>query len=171
MAFTQPVGMLVTRLVSVPAIAVNHIGDILTTNVLAEELLSEFSIRNNMVRMIFLDVAATCCVDAWHAHARDAVAGLRHTYRHGTDDGAAGGLVDELSRSSTPFRTMWMERDLTPRPRMARVFPHCEMGPLVVDEVVLTSAAEPGTAVLVYVPRPGSASDDALQILGALHAG
>jgi MmyB-like transcription regulator ligand binding domain len=169
MAFTQSVGTLVTRLVSVPAIAVNDIGDILTTNMLAGELFSEFSIRDNLVRMIFLDAAAKCCVDSWHAHARDAVAGLRHTHRHSPDDRASG-LVTELLRSSTPFRAMWTQRVATPRPRMARVFPHCEMGRLVVDEVILSSAAEPRTAVVAYVPAPGSASDDALRILGALHA-
>ncbi|PRC50240.1 transcriptional regulator, partial [Mycobacterium sp. ITM-2017-0098] len=50
------------------------------------------------------------------------------------------------------------------------MFPHGEMGPLVVEEVILSSAADPGTTMLVYVPTPGSASDDALRILGTLRA-
>ncbi|PRC49287.1 transcriptional regulator, partial [Mycobacterium sp. ITM-2017-0098] len=60
---------LVPRLAATPAITVNHVGDILSTNVLAQELFSEFSIRDNLIRMIFLDAAATCCPDAWRAHA------------------------------------------------------------------------------------------------------
>lgn len=62
---------------------------------------------------------------------------------------------------------MWTQRDAAPRHRTARVFPHRQMGPLVVDEVVLTSAAEPGTTVLVYIPTPGSASDDAATAAGS----
>ncbi|PRC59160.1 transcriptional regulator, partial [Mycobacterium sp. ITM-2017-0098] len=84
---------------------------ILSTNVLAQELFSEFSIRDNLIRMIFLDAAATCCPDAWRAHARDAIACLRRGYRHSPADGARSGLVSELLRSSTPFRTMWPQRD------------------------------------------------------------
>lgn len=168
--FSQTVGALVTRLAATPAIVVNNVGDILHTNVLAQDLFSEFTIRDNLARMIFLDAAAKCCASAWHAHARDTVAGLRQAYRHSSDDRATDRLISELIRSSTQFHAMWMQPDGAPPDRTPRVFPHREMGPLVVDEVVLISAAEPGTTVVVYAPTPGSASDDALRILGALRA-
>lgn len=50
----------------------------------------------------------------------------------------------------------------------SRIFHHPEVGAVVVDEVVLGSAAEPGRSVVVYVPLPDSSSADALRILGIL---
>ncbi len=90
---------------------------------------------------------------------------------------AANVLARELFSAFTvndnlvhPYRAMWARRDGAVGGGTVRVFRHREMGLLVVDEVVLCSAAEPGTTVLVYVPAPGSFSDDALRILGSLRA-
>lgn len=165
----QSLAGMVERLPNTPAIAVNALGDILSTNGLAQELFSGFASRENLNRMIFLDPAARHSESAWHAQARDAMAGLREQYlRRPTS--AAAGLVSELLRSSASFRTMWTAQDWHQGARCARVFHHPEMGPLTVDEVRLASASEPGASLVVYVPRPGSTTDDAFRLLGILRA-
>ena len=177
---THPVEHVVSRLPNTPAVVVDGIGNILTANALAGELFSEFVIRDNIVRMAFLDPAAHHDEDSWRSQARDSITTLRCAYQRSPDDVAAGRLVSELLRSSESFRTMWIRRAWTRRlgspadggdhTHAHRVFRHPEMGTLVVDEVALASAAEGGKTVLVYVPVPGSASDDALRILGTLRA-
>ena len=169
-AFAHTLITLVDRLSNTPAVVVNDIGDILGTNVLACELFSEFTIRDNLVRMTFLDPAAALCEDVWRDQARDAIGTLRRAYHQAPYNNATSNLVSELLRLSGPFRTMWMQQDWAASNRATRVFHHREVGVLVVDEVVLGSAAEPGTTVLVYVPTPGSFSDDSLRILGSMRA-
>jgi hypothetical protein len=167
---THTVTALINRLPNTPAIVVNDIGDILSANTLAQELFSEFVIRDNLIRMTFLDPAARSSVAAWRAQARDALGTLRRAYQESPGDSATSALVSQLLRSSTSFRTMWVQRDWTPSGRVSRVFNHSDMGPLVVDEVALRSAAEPGRTVLVYIPAPGSSSDGALRVLGTLNS-
>ncbi|PVY33744.1 MmyB family transcriptional regulator [Williamsia muralis] len=170
----------VNRLPNTPAVVVDGIGNILAANALAGELFSEFVIRDNIVRMAFLDPAAHHDEDSWRSQARDSITTLRCAYQRSPDHVAASRLVSELLRSSESFRTMWIRRAWTRRPdtpadggdhtHAHRVYRHPEMGTLVVDEVALASAAEQEKRVLVYVPVPGSASDDALRILGTLRA-
>lgn len=52
--------------------------------------------------------------------------------------------------------------------RRSCILHHPVVGAMVVDEVVLGSAAEPGSSVVIYVPPPESSSADALRILGIL---
>lgn len=177
---THAVEDVVHRLPNTPAVVVDGIGNILAANALAGELFSEFVIRDNIVRMAFLDPAAHHDEDSWQSQARDSITSLRCAYQRSPDDVAAGRLVSELLRSSESFRTMWIRRAWTRRLdspadggdhiHAHRVFRHPEMGTLVVDEVALASAAEQEKTVLVYVPVPGSASDDALRILGTVRA-
>ncbi|MCZ8379961.1 hypothetical protein O6P37_13895 [Mycobacterium sp. CPCC 205372] len=166
-ACAHPLAALVNHLPNTPAIVVNDIGDVLSINNLARELFSEFTIHDNVVRMTFLDPAARWCADAWRDQARDALGTLRRAYQRAPSNTETSSLVCELLRLSEPFRTMWMQQDRTASNRATRVFPHREVGALVVDEVALGSAAEPGTMVLVYVPAPGSVSDESLRILGS----
>ncbi|MGW0162995.1 MmyB family transcriptional regulator [Mycobacterium sp. NPDC003323] len=169
-AFATTIAALVNRLPNTPAIIVNGIGDILEVNDMARELFSEFTIRDNLVRMTFLDPAAVQCADAWRDQARDAIGRLRQAYQQAPTNGATSRLVSELLRLSRSFRMMWTQRDWTARNRSMRVFRHRDVGALVVDEVILGSAAEPGNALLIYVPTPGSFSDDSLLILASLRA-
>lgn len=161
---------LVEQLPNTPAIVVDSIGDIVHFNLLAGEVFSEFAIRDNIVRMAFLDPAAGSCPEAWRDQARDALETLRRAHLQSPSDHAIGDLLSELLRLSEPFRRMWMQPDRTAGNRATRVFRHREVGTLMLDEVVLSSAEELGRSVLVYVPTPGSVSDESLRILGSLCA-
>lgn len=168
--FVLTLAVLVDCLPNTPAIVVNDIGDITDANVLARELFSEYTIRDNLVRMTFLDPAAELDTPAWRDQARDVLATLRRAYQQAPSHSAASALLSEMLRLSAPFRTMWLRREWSAGGRTTRVFHHRDVGPLVADEVLLASAAEPGRNVLVYVAAPGSSSDHALRLLGSLRA-
>lgn len=164
--FIQTIVEMIDRLPNTPAVVINVAGDVLASNKLAGELFAEFTVRDNLNRMVFLDPAAHFCDAAWVSHARDSLRSLREAYRH--DPGpAVHEVLSDLLRSSTSFRAMWTAQDWEREDSSARIFHHPEMGALVVDEVRLGSAANPDLFLVAYVPRPGSPSDDSIRLLAS----
>ncbi|WP_104117685.1 hypothetical protein [Arthrobacter sp. B1805] len=165
--FMRVISDMIERLPNTPAIVINAAGDVLAGNDLAHELFIEFTVRGNLNRMVFLDPAAHYCDAAWTSQARDCLRSLREAYQY-SHDPAVDEVVSDLLRSSASFRVMWTAQEWNQHDRSARIFHHPEMGPLIVDEVRLVSAANPELILIAFVPRPGSPSDDSLRLLATL---
>ncbi|WP_192811986.1 hypothetical protein [Arthrobacter sp. M2012083] len=162
---------LLGKLTYTPAILIDEIGDIVASNALGRELFSEYVIRDNLPRMVFLDASAQLNDQLWRANAQNTLGRMRSVLVRGEAKTRLSLLLDSLLMQSLPFRRLWLARQWGPGDTPMRVFRHHEMGEIVVEEVQMTSAADPSYTVVAYVPRPGSVSEESIRLLSSLTAG
>ena len=153
-----------------PALIINRRLDILAANGLAAALHSDFARPDNLVRMTFLDpVGATYFVD-WRRAAEACVANLRYATGLRPRDPVTLALVDELRACSDAFRDLWESHAVRGKVHEAKAFRHREVGELVLDHHAFEMRLRPDQQLVVYSAAPGSASADALRLLGTLAA-
>jgi transcriptional regulator with XRE-family HTH domain len=114
-AITPQLQHVLDAIVAHPAMVATSTLDIVGWNAAAAIVLGDFSAipaeRRNSLRFMFSPGARTRGPN-WERHARTIVALFRaETARIGTTERAAA-LIDELSRSSPEFATMWCEGDV-----------------------------------------------------------
>lgn len=154
---------------SAPAFVVNPFLDILARNRLAEALFSSFTVTDNMVRMVFTDPAAASFYADWHHAAQALVATLRLAVGHGPD-ARLSALVDELSAASPTFGRFWAQGHVRGKTSDVKSLIHPEVGALDLNFQAFDVRDKPGQQLIVYQAEPGSASEQALTLLGSLTA-
>ncbi|MFC7329774.1 helix-turn-helix domain-containing protein [Marinactinospora rubrisoli] len=158
----------------VPAIVQNRRLDILAANRLGRALFSELYLDParppNFARFAFLSPNATRFYADWEKAAHDTVALLRS--QAGRDPGNRGlhDLVGELSTRSEAFRTLWATHNVRLHRSGVKRFHHPVVGLLELDYEALDVAADAGLTLYAYGPHPGSASEDALNLLASWSA-
>jgi transcriptional regulator with XRE-family HTH domain len=121
----------------------------------------------NIARFIFLDPAAQAFYRDWEELAGDTVALLRAEAGRDPYDRALTDLVGELSTRSEVFRTWWAAHNVRLHRSGVKHLHHPVVGDLTLGYESLELVTDPGLRLNAYTAEPGSASQDALNLLAS----
>jgi transcriptional regulator with XRE-family HTH domain len=154
-----------------PAYVRNARMDILAANRLGRALYSPILTSPaqpaNHARFLFLDPAAAQFYIDWERQAQDTVALLRTEAGRNPHDKAFSGLIGELSTRSEIFRTWWAAHNVRFHRTGVKRLHHPVVGELSLTFEALDLAADAGLRISAYTAEPGSASEDALNLLAS----
>ena len=121
----------------------------------------------NHARFLFLDPAAREFYTEWERQAQDTVAILRAEAGRSPYDKALSGLIGELFTRSGIFRTWWAAHNVRFHRTGIKRLHHPVVGDLSLTYEALDLAADAGLRISAYTAEPGSASEDALNLLAS----
>jgi hypothetical protein len=124
----------------------------------------------NSARFTFLDPAAADFYPDWDRVAGDLVAHLRSEAGRNPYDRGLSDLVGELSTRSAEFRTRWAAHNVRFHRSGGKRLHHPVVGDLDLTYETLELSADAGLTLAVYTAEPGSASQEALDILASWSA-
>jgi len=154
-----------------PAYVRNGRLDILAANRLGQALFSPVFTSParpaNPARFLFLDPGAPQFYLDWERQAQDTVAMLRSEAGRSPHDRALSGLIGELSTRSETFRTWWAAHNVRFHRTGVKRFHHPVVGDLTLAFEAMDLAADEGLRISAYTAEPGSASEDALNLLAS----
>ncbi|WP_327726814.1 helix-turn-helix transcriptional regulator [Streptomyces sp. NBC_00487] len=165
-----PLRQLIESWTRTPAFVIGHAQDILAANDLAQALYSDFAQQDNVLRMLFLDPAAKAFYRDPRRAEHRAVADLQQTATETPDDPRILELVGELSVRSGEFRSLWAREYSRVPPYEVEQMRHSAIGDLELRHEALHIRSAPGQQLVVLHTEPGSASADALSLLGSIGA-
>ncbi len=153
-----------------PAFVQSRYLDVLAANALAQALSPNMGPGVNRLRAALLDPSEAELHADWENATAAAVGQLRATLGAEADDPHLIELVGELSLKSELFRRLWARQDVVrPSGGPARLH-HPEVGELTLYREKLNIAGTEGQVLVAYHAEPGTASADALALLGSLAA-
>ncbi len=144
--------------------------DVLAANPLATALAPYVAEGNNLVRSAFLDTRVRDMHGDWEYLTESTVADLRALVGPDVDDPRLNELVGELSVRSERFRRLWARHDVRQKRSGTTRIDHPLVGPLELTFQKLQILDTDGQTLVVYQAAPGSASAQALALLGATAA-
>ena len=121
----------------------------------------------NMARFIFLDPAAPAFYQEWDRLASDTVALLRAEAGRNPTDRGLSDLIGELSTRSDIFRIRWADHNVRKHRSGIKHFHHPVVGDISLAYESLELVADPGLVLNGYSAEPGTASEDALNLLAS----
>ncbi|MBV9046867.1 MAG: hypothetical protein JOY58_01270 [Solirubrobacterales bacterium] len=160
-----------------PAMVATPTMDILAWNPLAAALMIDFGEiperERNFLRLIFTDPRMRNLYPEWEDLARATTAYVRMEAANKRDDPRLTTLVGELSLRNPQFRQWWAGHHVAIKRRGSRNYNHPLVGEITLDWDTLTSNADQDQQIIIFTAAPGSASEQALRILGSrsTHAG
>jgi transcriptional regulator with XRE-family HTH domain len=154
------------------AVVQNGHGDLLGANLLGHALYADIFDSHeqppNHARFIFLDPRSRDLYPDWWEEAADiTVALLRVTAGRDPYDRALSDLIGQLSTRSDEFRVRWASHDVRSHRAGAKRLHHPVVGELDLTFEVLDLTADDDLSILAYSAEPGSASEEALNLLGS----
>jgi hypothetical protein len=154
-----------------PAIVSSNHGDYLAANALGRALYSPvFESREqpaNSARFTFLDPAAVDFYPDWDRLASELVANLRsHAGRNPYDRGLQD-LIGELSTRSDEFRVRWATHNVRFHLTGTKRLHHPIVGDMELSYETMALNADEGLRLAIYTAEPGSASEQALDLLAS----
>ena len=162
---------LMDAMVSAPAIVQNGRLDIVGANALGRALYAEVFDRQrrqpNLARFVFLDPRASTFYPDWEIMADTAVAILRVEAGHSPYSKELTDLVGELATRSDEFRRRWAAHHVRSHRRGTKRLHHPVVGDLTLRYEALEIPDSAGLILFGYTAEPGSASEDALKLLGS----
>jgi transcriptional regulator with XRE-family HTH domain len=124
----------------------------------------------NLARFAFLDPRAADFYANWDEVANTTVALLRTEAGRDPCDRGLSDLVGELATRSEPFRVRWAAHDVRLHQTGVKHFHHPVVGDLALGFEAVPLPADPGLTLTAYSAEPGSAAQDALQLLASWSA-
>lgn len=124
----------------------------------------------NSARFTFLDPSAVDFYSDWRRVADDLVAHLRSEAGRNPHDRGLSDLVGQLSTRSAEFRTRWAAHNVRFHQTGTKRLHHPVVGDLSLSYETMELSADTGLTLTVYTGEPGSASQDALDILASWSA-
>ena len=121
----------------------------------------------NLARFIFLDPAAPEFYQEWDRLASDTVALLRADAGRNPTDRGLSDPIGELSTRSDIFRVRWADHNVRQHRSGIKHFHHPVVGDISLAYESLELVADPGLVLNGYSAEPGSASQDALNLLAS----
>ena len=101
----------------------------------------------------------------WAAAAPGVVAAFRSDAGRHLDDPEFGRIASELAARSGDFAALWERNDVGPHLQAVKAVRHPEAGELVFDKTTLAVTDHPDWHLVLYHPRPGTATDERLKTL------
>jgi transcriptional regulator with XRE-family HTH domain len=167
----RPVVQRILDSMGTPALVRNARVDYLAANRLGRALYAPlFESREqptNSARFTFLDPAAGDFYADWDGVADDLVAHLRCEAGRNPYDRGLSDLVGQLSTRSPEFRTRWAAHNVRFHRSGTKRLHHPLVGGLDLSYETMELAADSGLNLTVYTAEPGSASQQALDILAS----
>ncbi len=117
--------------------------------------------------MTFLDPAVVDFYPDWERVASDLVAHLRSEAGRNPYDRNLSDLVGELSTRSDEFRVRWAAHNVRFHPTGRKRIHHPVVGELELRYETMELSADDGVTLSVYTAEPGSASQQALDLLSS----
>ena len=153
-----------------PALVLGRTYDVLARNRIGTALFDSFNYSDNLLLNMFLDPASRSFYFAWRHAAVNTVAGFRMAAGAMPDDPRREQILAELTASSAEFTEIWARNDARGKSAEIKTFVHHEVGQLTLRMQTLDVRSTPGQQLVVYHAEPGSASAQAIRLLGALAA-
>ena len=167
----RPVVQRILDSMATPAVLRNTRVDYLAANRLGRALYAPlFESREqpaNSARFVFLDPAALDFYADWERAATDLVAHLRSEAGRNPYDRGLSDLVGELSTRSDEFRTRWGAHNVRFHRTGTKRLHHPVVGDLDLSYETMELSADAGLNVSVYTAEPGTASQQALDLLAS----
>jgi transcriptional regulator with XRE-family HTH domain len=159
----------IDAMTTVPVIVQNGRLDIVAANNLGAALfapLLETPDRSgNFARFLFLHPLAVDYYRDWSDAAEQIVALLRSEAGRAPYDRALTDLIGELCTRSVAFRELWAAHDVRIHDTGIKRVHHPIVGDLDLTYEALDVTSTRGLQLIAFTPRPGSPSDDGLQLL------
>lgn len=124
----------------------------------------------NTARFVFLDMAAVEFYPEWERVASELVASLRSQAGHNPYDRELCDLIGTLTARSPEFRAMWAAHDVRFHNTGSKRIHHPLVGDLDLEYESMALSADAGLVVNVFTAEPGSASQQALDLLASWSA-
>lgn len=163
------VQQLIDTMRDVPVYVQNGRLDAVATNRLGAALYSEMFVLPqrpvNAARFTFLDPRARTFYRDWASNAHQIVALLRAEAGRAPYDRILTDLVGELATRSEEFRIRWASHDVRIHRTGTKQVHHPVVGDLDLIFEAMDLTSEPGLQLLAFTAAPGSATQDALQLL------
>jgi transcriptional regulator with XRE-family HTH domain len=153
-----------------PALLLGRTYDVLARNALGAALWRPFTHSDNLLLNIFLDGAAASFYANWRQAAVNTVAGFRAAAGIAGDDPRVAEIVEELRAASQEFVEIWERNSARGKAADVKTFRHPEVGELTLRMQTFDVRSTPGQQLVVYHAEPGTASAQALALLGTLYA-
>ncbi|MFC6086362.1 helix-turn-helix domain-containing protein [Sphaerisporangium aureirubrum] len=153
-----------------PAYVCGKYMDVLAANPLARALSPNFTPGRNVLRQVFLDPGDRELHLDWDRATASVVGSLRATAGTDPEDPHLASLVGELSLRSERFRTLWARAEVGHRRDGTSHMRHPQVGELCLRRDKLDVTGTDGLRLVVYHAEPGSASAEALSLLGSIAA-
>jgi transcriptional regulator with XRE-family HTH domain len=153
-----------------PALVVDRCLTVLAHNALGRALFDGHTHSTDLLRLVFLDPHARDFYPDWDRVAAGTVAALRAGAGTDPDDPRLIAAVGELTLKSPEFGRLWARHDVRAKSHESKRLRHPLVGELTLDYETLTVHSAPGQQLVVYHAAPGSASEQALGLLGSLTA-
>src|SRR3954452_1108968 len=144
--------------------------DVLARNALGAALWRPFTHSDNLLLNIFLAGAAPSFYANWRQAAVNTVAGFRAAAGIAGDDPRVAEIVEELRAASQEFVEIWERNNARGKAADVKTFRHPEVGELTLRMQTFDVRSAPGQQLIVYHAEPGTASAQALALLGTLSA-
>ncbi|MBO0985316.1 helix-turn-helix transcriptional regulator [Rathayibacter sp. SD072] len=165
------VQQMVDAMSTVPVYVQNGRLDCVLTNRLGRAVFSEMFVDQrspmNAARFGFLDSRAETFYRDLADSRRQSVALLRREAGRDPSDRRLTALIGELSTRSETFRGIWSAHDVKEHRTGVKRLHHPVVGDLDLSFESMDLASERGLQMIVFSAAPGSASHDALTLLGS----
>ncbi|MEU6679840.1 helix-turn-helix transcriptional regulator [Streptomyces sp. NPDC046925] len=161
--------LMLQTLSHVPAFVLGRRTDVLASNHLAREVLTDFDAlpapRRNLARYYLLDPLARDRVGDWERIAAETVAMLRLEAGRHPHDKQLADLVGELTLKSPEFTTWWNDHRVLRRTHGAKTYHHPLVGELHFSYESFQAPGDSEQTLCVYNVEPASDTAQALQLL------
>ncbi|MFI0454374.1 helix-turn-helix transcriptional regulator [Actinomadura sp. 6N118] len=161
--------LMLQTLEHVPAFILGRRTDVLASNRLAREVLTDFEAlpapHRNLARYYLLDPEARERVGDWERIAAETVAMVRLEAGRYPNDRRLSDLIGELTVRSPEFTTWWNDHRVLRRTHGAKHYHHPLVGDLHFSYEALQPPGDTDQTLCVYNVEPGSPTAEALQLL------
>ena len=157
--------------IEAPAVVTSVHQDLLAANTLGRALYAPVfdspEQPANVARFAFLDPVARDFYPDWERLASDLVATLRSHAGRNPYDRVLQDLIGELSTRSDEFRVRWAAHNVRFHRTGVKRLHHPIVGELQLSYETMTIDADDGLSMALYATEPGSASQQALDLLAS----
>ncbi|MFC0551431.1 helix-turn-helix domain-containing protein [Planotetraspora thailandica] len=151
-----------------PALVLGRWMDVLATNAIADALYDGMDLKDNLIRMVFLNPASRGFYSDWDKIAYLKAAHLRAVAGTDPEDPFLPELVEELSSQSDEFRRLWARHDVQFKKHDSKQFHHRDVGDLTLVYESFTVNSAPGQQLMIFQAEPGSETEMSLSVLAGL---
>lgn len=168
-AIRPSIQRLLDAITDAPALVRNGYYDYVATNRMGRALYAPVlaSPDPNAARFAFLNPAAQDFYVDWDKNTQELVAAMRGDAGRNPFDKRLTDLIGELSTRSERFRTLWAAHNVRYHRTGVKRMNHPVVGELELSYEAFELPADPGFMLATYTAEPGSASADALRMLGS----